>query len=110
MRAIAIVLAGAFVLACSSEPDAVNDEVVPAAIEPEPTPVAEPTTGNPPGSAASPERPATRAPEPASEAIEIRIARQTLIVHAAPDEESAIRGRIAMSEAFEIFAFVPGPA
>lgn len=43
-------------------------------------------------------------PEP----VAFRIARQTLTVRTEPSHRAALRGRIPMSEAFEVFAFVDG--
>jgi len=41
--------------------------------------------------------------------VAIRIARQMLVLRNAPDHDAPIRGRIPLGEAFEVFAFVPGP-
>jgi L,D-transpeptidase catalytic domain len=60
---------------------------------------------------ASPRAPeaATVVRPPEREPIAIRIARQQLILRAAADPDAAIRGRIPLGEAFEVFAYVAGP-
>lgn len=50
------------------------------------------------------------APPPAPRVpIATRIARQLLIVRAAPDHRAAMRARIPISEAFHVYAYVEGP-
>ncbi len=63
------------------------------------------------GSGAPVAAPSTpRVVEPEREPIEIRIARQQLILRAAPDFDAPLRGRIPLGEAFEVFAYVDGPS
>jgi hypothetical protein len=59
------------------------------------------------GVAVEPEMQAEPAPPP-REAIMVRIARQMLIVRDAPSHGAAIRGRIPMTENFEVFALAEG--
>jgi L,D-transpeptidase-like protein len=94
------------IVACESA--AVDDDAID---ELEAAPVEEPASvvaKAEPTHAPAPVRP--RVVEPEREPIAVRIARQQLILKAAPDLDAPIRGRIPLGEAFEVFAFVDGPS
>ncbi|HET6585941.1 MAG TPA: hypothetical protein VFG69_20935, partial [Nannocystaceae bacterium] len=70
-----------------------------------------PTAGDAPESnvaTPSPVPPRRVEPEPPRTPIGVRIARQMLVLRTAPDHDAPLRGRIPISEAFEVFAYVPG--
>lgn len=100
-------------LACDAAPEAGSDPDEDATEElgsdaALPLEAASGTTAAPPPAGAT-ATPVVAPREPEREPIAIRIARQQLILRAAADPDAAIRGRIPLGEAFEVFAYVDGP-
>jgi hypothetical protein len=101
------------IVACDSAPDPgvdedpVDDLDAPASEE---SPVVDDARAAKADPAPAPVPPRPRIVEPVREPIEIRIARQQLILKAAPDHDAPIRGRIPIAEPFEVFALVDGPS
>ncbi len=112
-------LAALLFVACDAPPDATREA---SAVEYEASERVQQVEADPHDLGTSPTvaavRPLDEAPAPGPtastppaprEPIATRIARQMLILRDAPDHDAPIRGRIPISEAFEIFAWVEGP-